>query len=61
MLHIFEHDKDLNNLSVKVLSDIPEFVGTDMKEYGPFKKGEVVTLPLKISKLLSDKKFVEAI
>ncbi len=51
--------KDLNNLSVKILSDIPEFVGADMNEYGPFKKGEVVELPLKIAKLLSDKKLTE--
>jgi len=53
--------KDLNNLSVRVLSDIPEFIGTDMNEYGPYKKGEVVDLPLKIMKLLSEKKFVEAL
>ena len=35
-----------------VLEDIPQFVGTDMKTYGPFKKGDVVTLPEEISKLL---------
>jgi len=54
-----ERKKDLNNLSVKVLSDIPEFVGVDEKEYGPFSKGDVVSLPLKIAKLLSSKKLVE--
>ena len=54
-----ERKKDLNNLSVKVLSDIPEFVGMDEKEYGPFSKGDVVSLPLKIAKLLSSKKLVE--
>lgn len=49
-------DKDLNNLSVEILSDVSEFVGTDMKEYGPFSKGAVVRLPLKIAKLLSERK-----
>ncbi len=51
--------KDLNTLSVEILSDIPEFVGSDMKEYGPFNKGNVVALPLKIAKLLSSRKLAE--
>lgn len=50
---------DLNNISVEIVSDIPEFVGTDMKEYGPFKKGSVVMLPGKIAKLLSSRKLAE--
>jgi len=48
--------KDLNILSVKIISDIPSFVGTDMKEYGPFSKGDEVKLPYKIAKLLSSRK-----
>ncbi len=52
-------EKDLNTLSVEVLSDIPVFVGGDMLDYGPFQKGAVVSLPLKIAKLLSAKKLVE--
>ncbi|MCR4369115.1 MAG: hypothetical protein NUV67_04380 [archaeon] len=52
-------EKDLNNLSVEILSDVPGFVGTDMKEYGPFEKGSVVRLPLKIAKLLSERKLAE--
>ncbi|MEK6958286.1 MAG: hypothetical protein AABW99_04900 [archaeon] len=53
--------KDLNKLSVKILSDIPEFVGSDMDDYGPFQKGAVVSLPVKIAKLLSERKLVEVI
>jgi len=49
-------EKDLNNLSVEILSDISGFVGTDMKEYGPFEKGSVINLPAKIAKLLSKRK-----
>jgi DNA replication factor GINS len=52
-------DTDLNNLSVEILSDIPAFVGTDMKEYGPFKKGAVVVLPAKIAKVLLQSNLVE--
>lgn len=55
-----ESSRDLNTLSVEILSDIPEFVGPDMKEYGPFKKGNTAKLPLKIAKLLSSQKLVEA-
>ena len=55
-----EAERDLNTLSVEILSDIPEFVGTDMKEYGPFKKGAVVRLPSRIARLLSTQKLAEA-
>lgn len=51
-------EKDLNTLSVEILSDVPGFVGVDMKEYGPFEKGTIVSLPLKIVKLLSARKLV---
>lgn len=44
-------EKDLNKVLVKVLSEIPSFIGTDMKEYGPFKKNQTVKLPSKIAKL----------
>ena len=54
-----EPNKDLNTLSVEILSEIPAFVGADMKEYGPFGKGVVVSLPLKVAKLLSARKLVE--
>ncbi|MFH1587309.1 MAG: hypothetical protein ABID38_05610 [Candidatus Diapherotrites archaeon] len=48
--------KDLNILLVEIISDIPSFIGTDMKEYGPFSKGDEVKLPYKIAKLLSSRK-----
>ena len=51
--------KDLNNLSVQILLEVPSFVGADMKEYGPFKKGQVIELPLEIAKLLSERKLAE--
>ena len=54
-----DSERDLNTLLVEILSDIPEFVGTDMKEYGPYKKGSAVKLPVKIAKLLLSQKLVE--
>ncbi len=41
---------------VAVLDDVPRFVGVNMKEYGPFRKGDVVTLPEENAKLLLEKK-----
>jgi DNA replication factor GINS len=38
-----------------VLEDIPQFVGPDMKTYGPYKKGDVVTLPEEIAKFLVER------
>jgi len=34
-------------------------VGSDMKEYGPFSKGQKVTLPDKVSQLLKSRKLVQ--
>lgn len=44
---------------VKILSDIPSFVGTDLKEYGPYKPGQVVSLPEKIAQLFVSRKLGE--
>jgi len=50
---------DLNKVSVRILKDIPAFVGTDMKEYGPFSAGQGLSLPPKIANLLAARKLVE--
>lgn len=44
---------------VKILKNIPTFVGTDMKEYGPFNEGDEVALPQKISKLFITRKIAK--
>lgn len=44
---------------VRILSEIPSFVGTDMKEYGPYKTGQVVDLPGKIAQLFISRKLGE--
>ena len=44
---------------VKIISDIPSFVGTDLKEYGPYKPGEIVELPEKIAQLFLSRKLGE--
>ena len=32
-------------LKIELLDELPEIVGADLKEYGPFKKGDVATIP----------------
>ncbi|MBS3061099.1 MAG: DNA replication complex GINS family protein [Candidatus Diapherotrites archaeon] len=49
----------LNTLSLKILKEVPAFIGTDMKEYGPFSSGETVKLPNKVAKLFLDRKMAE--
>lgn len=44
---------------VEILKQIPSFVGSDMKEYGPFSKGQKVTLPEKVALLLKSRKLVQ--
>ena len=40
---------------VAVVNEVPKFVGLDMKSYGPFKDGDVSTLPKENAELLIKK------
>lgn len=46
--------------NIRILSEIPSFVGTDLREYGPYKIGQVVELPPKIAQLFISRKLGEA-
>ncbi len=41
--------------AVALLQDVPRFVGVNMHNYGPFKKGDVANLPEENAKLLLEK------
>ena len=43
-------------LHVKMVSDVPSFVGGDMKEWGPFRKNDEVELPTRVARLLTERK-----
>jgi len=49
-------EKALKALSLQILSDVPSFIGTDLKEYGPFVKDQAVELPKKTADLLVERK-----
>ncbi len=51
--------KEKKAVSIKLLQNVPAFVGADMKEYGPFQKENIVSLPPKIASLLTGRKFAE--
>lgn len=58
--HSASHTQPAGTFSpVKIISDIPSFVGTDLKEYGPYKPGEIVELPEKIAQLFLSRKLGE--
>jgi DNA replication initiation complex subunit (GINS family) len=42
----------VDNKTLKIIADIPQFVGENTEIYGPFKEGEIVNLPVKIADLL---------
>ncbi len=44
-----------NFLPVAFLQDIPQFVGIDMGYYGPYKSGDIATVPEDNAKLLVEK------
>jgi len=55
-----ESDED-ELVLVRFIKDVPEITGIDLKEYGPFKKGDVGTLPLANARLFLERGFVELI
>ncbi len=57
MSYVVEEDRgtSLNLVRVRILTDIPVFVGPDLKEYGPFRAGEEVPLPRQVAEILSKK------
>jgi DNA replication initiation complex subunit (GINS family) len=61
-INLFGKNENKNILNkVKILKDVPTFVGTDMKEYGPFKEGDTVSLPEKVAKLFITRKIAKDI
>jgi hypothetical protein len=53
--------KPNGKLLIKVLNDLPRFVGSDMQSYGPLRIGDVITLPDEIGKLLINRKVAEVL
>jgi DNA replication factor GINS len=53
--------KDENLVLVTVLDSVTKFVGMNMKTYGPFKKGDIATLPAPNADLLINKGLAEKI
>ncbi len=45
---------------VKLSQDVPEFIGEDMRAYGPYKKGEIVSIPLRNAEILIREKVAES-
>jgi DNA replication initiation complex subunit (GINS family) len=54
-------DKQSNLIKVIALSNIPSFIGSDMKEYGPFDKDNVCEIPENIFTILFSKNIVKKI
>lgn len=54
-----EEPKQENKKKVMILMDLPNFLGIDSNEYGPYKEGDIVELPIEIADLLIRKKAAE--
>ena len=50
-----------DTVKLKILDKVPSFLGTDLKLYGPYEKGEKVELPKKYAALLLEKNKAEEI
>jgi len=61
--HVFDEvvSEAVREAQVVFKEDIAEFVGSDLRKYGPYKKGDVVILPEDNVKILVEKGIVEKI
>jgi DNA replication initiation complex subunit (GINS family) len=46
---------------IRFLTAVPQFMGTDLREYGPYEEEDVAKLPIEISNLLIEKERAEEI
>ncbi len=51
--------KQPSGVSLRFLQNVPAFMGADMKEYGPFEKDSVDSVPEKVASLLVSRKLAE--
>jgi DNA replication initiation complex subunit (GINS family) len=52
-------EKKTSMKKLVILKNVPTFVGTDMKEYGPFSEGDELELPEKVAKLFVTRKLAK--
>lgn len=48
-------DQPKKSIKLKILQDVPKFIGTDMKEYGPYEKDSEIELIESIAKIFIKK------
>jgi len=46
-------------IKIKILEDLPQIVGADMEEYGPYSAGEIAEIPEENAKILIENKTAE--
>jgi len=51
--------EDVDYIEVEFLSDMPVFLGVDLKNHGPFKKGEKALIPYDNAKVLEERGVVK--
>jgi len=56
-----EEDGDSDYEKVKIIAEVPEFMGTDLESYGPFEEGEKVEIPEDNAEILVNRGNAEAI
>jgi len=49
----------VKKVKVKFLENVPEFVGVDLKDYGPFFKGDVAEIPFENAKIFLERGMAE--
>lgn len=59
--NVLERGNGEGRKSVVIKEDLPEFLGLDMQTYGPYRKGDIVTLPGESVRILLEKKAAERI
>jgi len=51
-VEVEEGEEDSDYEKVKIIAEVPEFMGTDLESYGPFEEGEKVEIPEENAEIL---------
>ncbi len=52
---------DYNSVAVRIIKDVPAFVGADQASYGPFSRNAVIDLPRTVADVLFKRKLAETV
>jgi len=56
-----KEEKNINNVKIRILKEVPEFVDSDLRKHGPYTPGETIETTPEVANLLVMRKLAERV